>query len=128
MTLLDALRKTELMWLWLAQNPTKGKEHYPQALIDQPTHLCYCCSYVKRLKGDAFNAGCSDPYSTHDEVLLNLCPLRNFWPTGCQGIGSSYLDWLREGNTTRTIAATRIANAAHNEILRLCQKINTTTS
>ena len=121
MTLLDALRKTELMWLWLAQNPTKSKEHYPQALIDPPLNLCYCCSYVERLKGDAFDAGCSDPYSEHDEELLALCPLRNFWPTGCQGIGSSYLDWQHGDTTTRTIAATQIATAAHNEILRICQ-------
>lgn len=128
-----ALQFTEDLWTWLAVNPEKEKEDYPEwekngGSIPDMVYDCPCCEYIVSV------AGLTGPdelerwgYNRKD---CARCPLSKLWPNGdCQSARSPFMAWWnanpkgRFGRLIRVSNATMIADAAREERLRLERKV-----
>ena len=76
MTEIEALRKTVIIWDYLAQHPTTEKREAYHILGLEPDFL-YC------------------PLCDFCHGVCKKCPLINYWPGGhCANPGSSFIDWI----------------------------------
>lgn len=97
MTEFEALKKTTMIWYYLATHPECGlKENAYTALgLTSDVNHCPCCQYTS--------------YSTPSGIAIDCkkCPLKKLWPYGCMKHDTSYYRWL---NTQGTRAGTQAAN------------------
>ena len=95
MTLTEALRKTVILWSYLARHRGMNKpEAYKALKLEFDFRYCPLCEYTK---GQCFR-----------------CPLGSFWPGyRCVNLESAYTAWRYNGSTR---AAQSIANAATKQL------------
>lgn len=75
MTLLDALKKSRAMWLWLYENPGRIKPDYLIEIVVEPLGIkyqCFICDYhIKgsKCRGDCpINWGDNEPYACEETL------------------------------------------------------------
>lgn len=88
MTKREALEHTIIIWDWLADNPGKNKWDCPLVNKKWP-YGCPCCEYVYFTTNLTPGVNCHKP----DSETLGYCPLKNFWPKGCDDDSSPYNKW-----------------------------------
>lgn len=99
----DALRICRKLWLWLAENPGKGKADALRAglLGAGMACACPCCEYNAQ-RGLLFGDG--------NRECGQGCLLKSLWPDGCLSRNSPFALWDKSGNESSEHAL-RIAEA-----------------
>lgn len=109
LSLRDALEITELMWNWLAENPTSSKFNALKVLeIPDLNNQCACCHYTQKNRG--LNPICSN------------CPLKSFWGDiefACDKLNKPFRNWREAHYTDKPQFALQIASAARAELDKL---------
>ena len=113
MTLLEALKQSRAMWLWLYENPGRSKIDYLEEVGIKPFNIknfCFICDY--HITNIA--AGC-----------VGDCPINwgNYRPYACESPESPYWRWLDSlsGSEEEHEAAGKIIDL-HDEAIERCKK------
>ena len=109
MTEIEALKKTVILWDYIAAHPWCSKTHAYRVLgLSYDSFLCPLCAYV------------TEPLNEDGEppaVNSRICPLIAFWPDRrCRSLESPYEEWLKYGTSK---PARKIADAARAKLKEL---------
>lgn len=120
MTLLEALKQSRAMWLWLYENPGAGKYQYLSMIAkeEKPAdilNLCYICQY--HITDRAIGCTGSCPIKWIDDEEFSI------FPYICESCGSPYYQWTEaeSGSEEEHEAAGKIIDL-HDEAIERCKK------
>lgn len=91
------------LWLWLADNPEKSKEDWPEwdyngGTVEKVKHLCFACEYIEETIGGCYG----------DKGLLE-CPLNTTKESWGWCLNELFGDWMNSTGQTRANLARTIA-------------------
>lgn len=116
MTLLEALKQSRAMWLWLYENQGRSKIDYLERRYIVPLsvkNFCFICDY--HIKGQFCQGDCPIKWVDDEETLIE--------PYACETRFSPYWRWINAdtGGYTEHEAAGKIIDL-HDEAIERCKK------
>ena len=119
MTLTECLRKTVIVWSYLAKNPWKTKqEAYEARNLTPDIYCCACCEYCLIEREDAHPDCSRCPMKYRWHVAKQDDGAEMDWPDNfCMDLGTHYTNWRHtEIEAVRISSALAIAKAAADEL------------